>query len=311
MTREVTMLTRREFLAASAAAPLAAAAPAGGFAGKLCLFSKHLPDMEPGRVAQSARALGFEGIDLTVRPKGHVLPERAADDLPKAVEAIRAEGLEVPMITTGLLSAAEPEARPILKTAGRLGIRYFKPGYYRYAFADVRRELEKAGADFRGLAELGRECGIEVGYHNHAGYLGAPVWDMARIIDPLDPKWAGYYFDVCHATTEGGEAGWKIAANLIAPRIKMIAVKDLFWEKGARGWHPRICPLGQGMVDWKGYFAILARAGFAGPVSLHLEYEIPGTGAALETATLEAARRDLAFLKARIAEAYGAAPRSA
>lgn len=299
------MLTRREFLAASAAAPYAAALPAGGFNGKLCLFSKHLPEMEPRRVARTARELGFQGIDLTVRPKGHVLPERAAEDLPRAVEAIRAEGLDVPMITTALLSASDPTARPILKAAGRLRVPYFKAGYYRYAFADVRSELEKAGADFRTLVELGRECGVEVGYHNHAGYLGAPVWDMARIIDPLDPKWAGYYFDVCHATTEGGDAGWKIALNLVAPRLKMVAIKDMYWAKGERGWRPRICPLGEGMVDWKSYFGMLSRAGFGGPVSLHIEYDILGTGAALETATIEAARRDLAFLKARIAEAFG------
>jgi len=209
------------------------------------------------------------------------------------------------MITTALLAAAEPAAQPILSTAGRLGIPFFKPGYYKYDFVDVRRELEKAASDFRVLAELGKQHHVAVGYHNHAGYLGAPVWDMARVIDTLDPKWVGYYFDVCHATTEGGDAGWKIAASLAAPRIKMIAVKDFFWEKSARGWKTRMCPLGAGMVDWKGYFRILAAAGFAGPVSLHLEYDIPGKGAALEDNTLHAAAHDLEFLKARLQQAYG------
>ena len=33
--------------------------------------------------------MGFDGVDLTVRPQGHVLPERVEADLPKAVEAIR------------------------------------------------------------------------------------------------------------------------------------------------------------------------------------------------------------------------------
>jgi hypothetical protein len=50
---------------------------------------------------------------------------------------------------------------------------------------------------------------------------------------------------------------------------------------------------------------MLAKARFHGPASLHLEYEIGGaTAAALEENTLAAAARDLAFVKARVAEAF-------
>ena len=87
----------------------------------------------------------------------------------------------------------------------------------------------------------------------------------------------------------------------------MIALKDFFWEKTATGWRQQSCPMGEGMVNWKSYFAMLAKAGFHGPTSLHLEYQVPGaTPAALEENTLAAAARDLAFVKARISEAYGA-----
>src|SRR3981189_240043 len=74
--------------------------PGSGYTGALCLFSKPLPDMDWRRLAQAAKTVGFDGIDLTVRRGGHVRPERAAEDLPKAVEVIRREGLDVPMITT-------------------------------------------------------------------------------------------------------------------------------------------------------------------------------------------------------------------
>lgn len=301
-------VSRRDFvvgtIAAGAAANLAVPRPAG-FKGSLALFSKHFPAESPGSVARRARQLGFAGLDLTVRRGGHVPPERAVAGLPPAVAAIRQEGIEVAMITTELLSAGEP-ARPLLSTAGRLGIRYFKPGYYRYKFADVRAELDQAGSDFRSLVRVAAECGVAAGYHNHAGYIGAPIWDMATVIEPLDPHWAGYYFDPCHAVTEGGVAAWRIAAQRFAPRIKMIAVKDFYWEKTARGWRPRMCPLGEGMVDWKGFFGIVAKAGFAGPVSLHIEYEIQGTSPEEITQnTWKAAERDLRLLKATIDEAYG------
>jgi sugar phosphate isomerase/epimerase len=304
--------SRRSFLKTAPAmvgtTPLWSKEPAPGqaFKGKLCFFSKHLPQMDPRRLAQNVKRLGCEGVDLTVRKGGHVAPEKAAEDLPKAVAAIRAEGVEVPMITTGLLTAAEPTARPILSTAARLSIPFFKAGYYYYQFRDVRKELEEASTAFRQLSELAKEQQIQVGYHNHAGYVGAPVWDSVKMIEGLDPKWAGYYFDICHAVTEGGLAGWKIALNLVAPRIKMIAIKDFYWERSpSKRWTPRYCPLGEGMVDWKSYFQALAQAGFQGPVSLHLEYDIPGaTVAAQEENTLVAAQRDLEFIKARLREAY-------
>jgi len=50
---------------------------------------------------------------------------------------------------------------------------------------------------------------------------------------------------------------------------------------------------------------MLAKAGFHGPASLHQEYQVPGaTPDAREENTLAAAAKDLAFIKARLAEAY-------
>ena len=89
-------MTRRSFLAAAAAVPLM-----GDKKGPtLCMFSKHFPELNYAELGKTCKDLGFAGIDLTVRPKGHVLPERVAEDLPRAVDALRKAGLEVPMITT-------------------------------------------------------------------------------------------------------------------------------------------------------------------------------------------------------------------
>src|SRR5215471_1333086 len=274
-------LSRRDFLGACSAAACAVtlslaeasgAPPGAAYTGTLCLFSKPLPAMDWRRLAQAAKSVGFGGIDLTVRRGGHVQPERAAEDLPKAVAAIREEGLDVPMITTELTSADDPAAR-----------------------------------QFRGLVSLSKQYGIQAGYHNHEEYVGAPVWDMASVIDTLDPQWAGFYFDARHAVAEGGVGGWKIATNLVMPRLKMVATKDFRWEKTATGWTARNWPLGEGMVDWKYFVNALAAGGFQGPISLHLEYDVAGeTSEAREKNILAALHRDLQFLKTRLHESYGA-----
>lgn len=306
-------MTRREWVRATTQAAIAAAigrrtdVSAGGQATpaapaarpQFCFFSKHLPELGWSDLGRAVKDAGFDGVDLTVRPSGHVLPEKAADDLPRAIEAIRSHGVTVPMITTELTSANGPLAKPLLQAAARSGVRYFKTGYWRYtSSSDVRAQVAAAGEALAGLASLARDCGIEMGFHNHAGYIGGALWDIAPAIERLDPKWAGYYFDPRHAVAEGGGGAWKAATQLVAPRLKMVAVKDFFWKKSEKGWQIENCPLGEGQVDWAWIGKAFREANFTGPISLHFEYEIPGSTPQERThRTLDAARKDLAFAR--------------
>ncbi len=299
------MITRREFVAGTAAMTAASnlARANEAPAPSIVLFSKPLQSMPPKRLAEAAKQIGFTGIDLTVRPGGHVLPERVAEDLPKAYDAIHTAGLDVPMITTELLSVRDPAAEPTLATAARLKIPLAKPGYYKYRFSDVRAELAEVAADFRPLAKLAQSKGVKMGFHNHTGNVGGPVWDIGEILTGLDPAWAGYYFDPAHAVAEGGGAGWKVALGRVAPRIFMTSIKDFRWERSRGGWREFWVPLGEGMVDWKYYFAALRRAGFRGTFSLHIEYNPGGaTPSAKEENLLAAAQRDLTFLTKQMAD---------
>jgi L-ribulose-5-phosphate 3-epimerase len=297
------MLSRRDVLRAAgfaAAAGFMGEQTGGAAAGPPFLFfSKHLPDLGWAELGRAVREAGFDGVDLTVRPQGHVLPERAAADLPRAVEAIKAAGSTVPMVTTDLTSASNPAARPLLEAAARSGVRFFKTGYWRYSGSpDVRAQVQAAGEDLAGLAALARDCGIELGFHNHTAYIGAALWEIAPAMDRLEPKWAGYYFDPRHAVAEGGGGAYKAAMHLVVPRLKMMALKDFVWTKSGKGWHIENCPMGEGMVDWAWFSKVVRGSGFAGPISLHFEYEVPGATPEERTARmLEAAVKDLAVAR--------------
>ena len=74
-------VTRRRFLAAATGAAAAgvlsrrsAAARASGLPVIPCLFSKHLPGLDARGLGRALKSLGFAGVDLTVRPGGHVDP---------------------------------------------------------------------------------------------------------------------------------------------------------------------------------------------------------------------------------------------
>lgn len=302
--------TRREMLAVGAGALAAPAAAEAAGRPTLCLFTKHLPHLGYKELASTLRSMGFAGADLTVRPRGHVLPENVERDLPQAHAALAEEGVALPMISTGLLSRRDPAARPTLYTAAKLGIPYFKLGYYRYRdFADFDGYLAGVKADVEGLAAVAGHAGITGGFHNHSGtYVGSALWDHWWVMRDTDPREIGFYFDPCHATVEGGSAGWEIGFHRLKDRLKMVACKDFAWERRDGAYKAVMCPLGQGMVDYPRFFQALAASGFDGPVSLHVEYAIEApTEAQRLDKEMQAIERDFQYLRSQCDAAYGAA----
>jgi sugar phosphate isomerase/epimerase len=269
----------------------------------LCLFSKHAAKLNYAELGKFAREANYDGIDLTVRPGGHVLPERVADDLPKAAAAIASAGAKLPMITTGLTDPRTPESIATLRTAGTLKIPYWKVGYYRYTSKpdgsiDLNGKMAEVQSALKGFTELSRLHGVTAGFHNHSGnYVGSPVWDSRQLLAGLDSQYMGYYFDPAHAVAEGGLFGWQASLEIASANLKMVAVKDFYWEKNKSGkWTMRWCPLGQGMVDWQKVFARFAAVGFRGPITVHTEYHTADE--------LQALADDGAVLRKLVDEAY-------
>lgn len=282
--------SRRRFLAAAAATSVAAgvladaqAREAGGRAASppVCVFSKHLQHFDYPDLARVCRELGLDGVDLTVRPGGHVTPARVAGDLPRAVAAIRAEGLDVPMVTTAFNDGGQPDVAPTLEAIAAQGIRFFRCGGLVYDFAQpIAPQLDGFAERLRGLAAQAERAGVVGGYHNHSGgrNVGAPLWDLHEILRRVDSPALGSNFDVGHAVVEGGLGAWEINARLLAPHVRMMAVKDFRWMDGAVRW----VPLGEGQVDLAAMLRIMRDAGFGGPISLHFEYPTPSRDALLE-----------------------------
>ncbi len=274
---------------------------------RICLFTDHLDDQGYSYtdVAKMISPLKLAGPDLTVRAGGLVAPDRVADELPKAVAAFRDKGFSVPMLTTNLTSAKDPAALPILSTMGKLGIHFYKLGYYHYHdLTKWEAELDAQRQDLAGLIELGKPFHLEAGLHNHAGAtVGGALWDGWEFLKPLAPDSVGFFFDPSHATIEGGNHAWKLNFQRISPRLTMVAVKDFVWEKTSSGWRTRWVPLGQGVVNWGEFFKMLAQFPFHGPISIHIEYD-PGGKTPLERIDncLVAAEREITFVRRHLTQ---------
>src|SRR3954467_9929055 len=115
---------------------------------KLAMFSKHLQSLPLAEAATRVREIGFEGLDLTVRPGGFVDPTQVRTALPEAQRMIRDAGLTVPLITTAITGAGDPAAVATFETAAKCEIREIKLGYVKYAaFGTFRETVDQMARD--------------------------------------------------------------------------------------------------------------------------------------------------------------------
>lgn len=247
---------------------------------QICVFSKHLAGPTLTETARKLKAMNLSAIDLTVRTGGHVEPSRAMDDLPRAAEELGSEGIRIAQITTNILDAHHADTRPLLEAAVKAGIPFYKLGYYNYKeFGTLRQMRTEIAAKMRDLATLNLELGITAGFHNHSNNcFGAVLADIDFVLQNVDSKAIGLYFDPAHATIEGGSKGWEMGLDLLKDRVVMLAVKDYEWVEnkgyaGGRRFKVQWCPLETGNTRWPEVLKHLESVHYSGPISLHSEYQ--------------------------------------
>lgn len=270
------------------------------------MFSKHLAPYSVPEVGAVIRDLGLQGVDLTVRPGGHVLPENVREGLPAAVKALSDQGLAVPMITTGVTDAEEPHADAIFATAAACGIRRLKLGYWSYkGFGTMKALIDDCQRKMDGIETLAARHGVRACIHIHSGNsASANAAVVYMFLKDRSREATGAYIDPGHMTAEGSISGWRQGMDLLAPMISLVAVKAMAWEKAtdnATGdviWRTKLVPLREGAVRWREVFGHLKEIRYDGPVSFHSEYQGGHSWRDLTVKELiEQTREDVAYIR--------------
>ncbi len=279
------MNTRREFIrntiVTGAMAPLINANVFGANALvsaeklQVYIFSKHLQFLQYKDLAQAAAEMGFDGIDLSVRPKGHVVPERVEEDLPKAAEEMKKVGLSPALMTTAVNDADNATDKKLLTTAATLGFKYYRMNWYSYP---ENQSIPEALAAFSkrvsGLGALNRELGLKGYYQNHSGLsAGSNIFEIHEMTRDADKEFMGAQYDIRHAMVEGSQS-WENGLRLIHPRIQALTVKDFKWSNGKENVID--VPLGEGIINFAHYFKLIKQYNIHVPVTLHIEYPLGG-----------------------------------
>lgn len=271
---------------------------------ELHLFSKHLQFLDWKTAAQAAKEIGFKGMDLTVRPKGHVLPENVKRDLAKAIQSVRDAGLTCEMITTAVGDVANQLDQDVIQTAAVEGVKFYRSNWFKYKEdLSLEASLDWYKEKVMQLGELNKKHNIIGCYQNHSGTkIGASVWEVRKILEAADPEFFGVQYDIRHAVAEGGRS-WPNGIKLLKDQIKTIVLKDFKWGEVDGKWKIVNVPIGEGMVDFNAYFKLLKSYNLKPPVSLHLEYPLGGAEKGKSKITVEervvfdAMKKDIAAIQ--------------
>jgi L-ribulose-5-phosphate 3-epimerase len=270
----------------------------------LCVYSGCLAKIPYPQLPEIVGSMGYDGVDLTVMPGGHVDPSRYMVDLDRAFQTFQDAGIELPMVTTSFTSPSQAYAYAILYVSAELGARFCRLGTWPPQPAETSGQLANIRAammrnDLAQFAATGTRCKITPLLANHAGsYPGRSIPEVETMLTGIEPKAFGYCFDPVQAVIEAQSANaWEAALQAALPRLGAVALSDVALDHDPGGAiKPRLCALGEGIIDWKKFFPALAAAHFHGPVSMHMDYA-PANA-------VNAMKKDLAFARARVEEAW-------
>jgi sugar phosphate isomerase/epimerase len=203
--------------------------------------------------------------------------------LPQYAAALNKRGLQLPLLTTAILSVSSPHAEEILRTAKKLGVQYYRLGFVNtQTDAPPGRQVREIRAQLKDLAALNKEIGIGAIFQNHSpsgrSYIGGDLSELYDIVKDFDPAQIGVAFDIGHALVVHGD-DWRRHFEKLKSHLKVAYVKDV--TRGGR-W----VPFGQGDIASTGYFKLLKQLGYRAPVSMHIEFDWTDGGKAKMRAAL-------------------------
>lgn len=269
-------LSRRQFLSRSGSALAGSLLLSGRFPGSaaeqlkspIVVFTKayQVVGLNFEQAAAITSEAGLDGVDVPIRSKGEIEPEKVVEDLPRYAEALRRKKLTMPLLTTSITENS-PLAERILRTANNLGTRLYRIGFIERQH-DVTKQIREVRNHLKDLAALNKELGMTALVQNHSPsghtYLGGDLEELRAIVDGFDPAQVGVAFDIGHALIVHKQ-DWREKFEPIKPHLKVAYIKDA-------SMNGRWVPFGKGDVGGSGYFKLLRELHYQAPISLHLEY---------------------------------------
>ena len=219
-------------------------------------------------VARFVSGVGFDGIELPVRPGFQVEPQNVTRDLPSAARRLDAFGLKI-------YSVAGPTDEATIATCAELGIPIIR---VMVAIGDdgYRATEEQVRRDFDRMIPLLDRHGVKVGVQNHNGNFISNASGLRHLIESYDPRHVCAVWDAAHNALNGEAA--ELALDIIWPHLGMVNLKNAYWERingpeaEVASWRIHWTTGRHGLASWTRVATELNRRDYKGVVCLTAEY---------------------------------------
>ncbi len=283
---------------------------------QIILFTKFFETLEPQALGEHVAGLGYDGLDLTVRPGHPINPDNVRTALPPAARLWESLGLSCPMITmpTDFNDPTHADAIAIYEAAAEAGVQVIKTGYFIFKPGmDYWRAVDHGRRQLEGFEALSARTGVKSLHHTHSGaVLGSNCAGLMHLLQGRDPAHVGAYIDPGHLAVDGEDIDMAFA--MCDEYLAAVAAKDACHLPDSRpdapaAYGPAFVYVGEGAAPWGRVLELLAERDFEGPLTVHTEYTsrqdvIATVGGKDQSADADAVRargatQDLQFLRSR------------
>ena len=259
-------------------------------------FTKPWRDKPLSELAALMHEIGFDGIELPVRPGYQVTPETQAEGLPAAARILAEHGVRIASVAgntdEATIAACGAAGVPMLRVMARIDL---EAGY-----AASEKRLRE---EYDRLVPVLEAHGVTLGVQNHSGVMVGSAIGLMHLIEGYDPKHVAAVLDLAHCGLDGEPEA--MAIDIAWSHLCMVNLKNAWRERDEEvngdevAWKVHWGSGREGFVSWRDTAAELTQRGYAGPVCLTLEYSRPeGGGQIMGDEVIERARADLAYAKA-------------
>ena len=216
--------------------------------------------------------MGFDGVELPVRPGYQVEPENAQDLLPAAAATLKKHGVE-------LISVAGPCTEAIIRACGEAGGPILRIMVRIPDDTDYLSHIENTQRAWDGLLPVLERSGVTLGVQNHKQRFLTHAMHIYHAIHRYDPKQIGAVWDAAHEAFAGADP--ELALDVVWSHLCLVNLKNGLWEwdgtsnLGVTKWKPKWVAGHQGLCDWPRVAHELKCRSYAGDICLTAEYTEP------------------------------------
>ena len=233
------------------------------------VFTKPWKTMPLAELGAFVRRLGFDGVELPVRPGFQVEPADVGRGLPAAARVLAESGVKIH-------SVAGPTDEATIAACAEAGVPVIRicvdiPRGRDYL--EFEGELQRR---FEGLVPVLERHGVAIGIQNHCDRFVANAMGIRHLIEGFDRRQFCAVWDAAHCALNGEPPD--IAADIVWSHLGMVNLKNAVWQR-VNGPEAEVARYRhywtsgrQGLCSWPQVAEELKRRGYAGPVCLTAEY---------------------------------------